>query len=72
MVTIERYRHTRYWSVSEGGELLCVTLYKKGAVAVKARLERGAPLPRVSPAPRVPLAPSVRARLPAPRSRRRP
>lgn len=39
MITIERYRKTRFWAVYEAGELVCVTVYKKGAKAVKARLE---------------------------------
>ena len=40
MVTVERYRTTGFWAVYECGELLCVTVYKKGANAVKKRLER--------------------------------
>ena len=40
MFRIERYRTTRFWAVYESGELLCVTVYKKGATAVKNRLER--------------------------------
>lgn len=51
---IERYRRTRFWGLYEAGTLLCVTVYKKGAEAVKTRIERGAPLP-----------PSIRA-LPSP------
>ncbi len=42
MLTIERYRRTRFWGLYEAGELLCVTVYKKGARAVKERLERAA------------------------------
>ncbi len=38
-VTVERYRTTRYWAVYESGELVCVTVYKKGALSVKRRLE---------------------------------
>lgn len=41
MFTVERYRKTRFWAVYEAGDLLCVTVYKKGAHAVKERLERG-------------------------------
>lgn len=48
MITIQRYRKTRFWAVYDAGELVCVTVYKKGANAVKARLE-GARL-RVAPA----------------------
>lgn len=40
MVTVERYRQTRFWAVYEAGELVCVTVYKKGANAVKERLAR--------------------------------
>lgn len=40
MFTVERYRQTRFWAVYEAGELLCVTVYRKGANAVKERLER--------------------------------
>lgn len=39
MVIVERYRETRFWAVYENGELLCVTVYKKGANAVKVRLD---------------------------------
>jgi hypothetical protein len=42
MLRIERYRRTRFWGLYEAGELLCVTVYKKGAQAVKERLERTA------------------------------
>jgi len=40
MFRVERYRRTRFWGLYEGDELLCVTVYKKGAQAVKERLER--------------------------------
>jgi len=39
MLKIERYRKTRFWGLYEDGELLCVTVYKKGARAVMERLE---------------------------------
>ena len=32
-------RHGRFWAVYEGGSLLCVTVYRKGAEAVAARLQ---------------------------------
>jgi hypothetical protein len=54
MLSIERYRSTRFWGLYEAGQLLCVTVYKKGAEAVKTRIERGKPLPpsiRASPPP---------------------
>lgn len=41
MITIERYRGKRFWAVYEDGALLCLTVYKKGANAVKKRLEAG-------------------------------
>lgn len=44
MLTVERYRDTRFWGLYEAGQLLCVTVYKKGAEAVKTRIERGEPL----------------------------
>ena len=43
MLTVERYRDTRFWGLYEAGQLLCVTVYKKGAEAVKTRIERGEP-----------------------------
>ena len=46
MLRIERYRGTRFWGLYEADELLCVTVYKKGAEAVKTRIERGTPAPR--------------------------
>lgn len=39
MITIERYRRTRFWAVYEDGKLLCVTVYKKGANTVKTRFQ---------------------------------
>jgi hypothetical protein len=41
MITIERYRGKRFWAVYEDGALLCLTVYKKGAKAVKQRIEAG-------------------------------
>jgi len=41
---VERYRKTRYWAVYEqSGELLCVTVYRKGAAAVADRLGPASP-----------------------------
>jgi hypothetical protein len=48
VLTVERYRRTRFWALYEAGELLCVTVYKKGANAVKERIERNAPLAKPS------------------------
>jgi len=60
MLRIERYRRTRFWGLYESGELLCVTVYKKGAETVKMRIERGEPFP-----------PLVRAPIPEPLTPRR-
>src|SRR5262245_66262451 len=35
---ITRYRNTRFWAVWEGHQLLCVTVYKKGALDIMRRL----------------------------------
>jgi hypothetical protein len=35
---ITRYRNTRFWAVWEGRQLLCVTVYKQGALAIMQRL----------------------------------
>jgi hypothetical protein len=40
MLAITRYRNTRYWVLWEGRELLAVTVYKKGAVALMRRLQQ--------------------------------
>jgi hypothetical protein len=37
-IRIERYR--RFWAVFENGELLCVTVYRKGATAVAERIRK--------------------------------
>ena len=34
-IRIAKYRKSRYWSIWLGQELLAVTVYKKGAVAIK-------------------------------------
>ena len=39
MLHITKYRNTRYWAVWEGHQLLCVTVYKKWALAVMRRLQ---------------------------------
>lgn len=41
MIRIAKYRKTRYWAVWLGRQLLAVTVYKKGAVAIKQALEQG-------------------------------
>lgn len=56
MLRVEHYPGTRFWGLYEDGQLLCVTVYKKGAEAVKTRIERGTPAPPpppvIAPAPR--------------------
>ncbi len=42
MLKYEKYKR-RFWAVYEGEELICVTVYKKGAKAVIARITKGAP-----------------------------
>jgi hypothetical protein len=39
---------TRYWSVVVNGELLAVTLYRKGALAVARALNHSNPYPHVT------------------------
>ena len=39
MLSITRYRNTRYWALWEGGQLLAFTVYKKGAVTLMRRLQ---------------------------------
>ena len=34
-IRVEKYKGTRYWPVWLGEELLAVTVYKKGAMAIK-------------------------------------
>jgi hypothetical protein len=37
--TVKRYRASRYWQVLDAaGQLVCVTVYKRGAVEVARRL----------------------------------
>lgn len=43
-IEVARYRTSRYWSVTVNGELLVVTVYRKGARAVADALAN--PLPR--------------------------
>ncbi len=45
MLEVTKYRDTRFWAIYRNGELLAVTVYKKGALAVKQALEMPAVLP---------------------------
>jgi hypothetical protein len=38
MLTYSRYKFTRFWAVYDGDELLCLTVYRKGALAVIERI----------------------------------
>jgi hypothetical protein len=58
MLTYSRYKRSRFWAVYDGDELLCVTVYLKGALAVVERLtgvrperpkRKRKPLPLVMP-----------------------
>jgi len=39
-VTISKYKHTRFWALWLGTELLAVVCYKKGALALCQHLEK--------------------------------
>ena len=39
-IHISRYRHTRYWAVWRGADLIAVTVYRKGARSVAAELQK--------------------------------
>lgn len=45
MLTYSRYKFTRFWAVYDGEELLCVTVYLKGAMAVVERINGEKPEP---------------------------
>ena len=45
MLTYSRYKFTRFWAVYEGDELLCITVYLKGALAVIERITGMKPEP---------------------------
>ena len=39
-IHISRYRQSRFWAVWRGAELVCVTVYRKGAQSVAAELRK--------------------------------
>ena len=45
MLTYSRYKFTRFWAVYDGDELLCITVYLKGAMAVIERITGMKPEP---------------------------
>ena len=50
MLSITRYRNTRYWALWEGGQLLAVTVYKKGIITAQktGHYHRLKPEPEIS------------------------
>jgi hypothetical protein len=42
-IHVNRYGETRYWAVWVNGELLAVTVYKKGALAIRDKLSSMVP-----------------------------
>jgi len=42
-VSVTRYRNGRFWAVWLDHELLAVTVYRKGAEAIRRELERRSP-----------------------------
>lgn len=63
MLKVERYRDTRFWGLYEAGVLLCVTVCKKGAEAVKTRIERGKAVEKRPESKAVPTRRTARGRL---------
>jgi hypothetical protein len=44
-VTVTKHGRTRFWAVREGdGDLICVCVYKRGAIEVARRLTSAPPL----------------------------
>jgi hypothetical protein len=65
MLTYSRYKFTRFWAVYDGDELLCITVYLKGAMAVVERINGVKPeLPKrkkaKKPQPGPPKLPTLR------------
>jgi hypothetical protein len=65
MLTYSRYKFTRFWAVYDGDELLCLTVYRKGAVAVIERITGEKPespkrTKEKKPAPAPPKPPTLR------------
>jgi hypothetical protein len=59
-VTVSKYGHTRFWAVHDGaGELICVCVYKRGALEVARRLalEPQSSVDRLREAPPAPAPP---------------
>ena len=48
MLCVTKYPHNRFWAVYEDGQLLCVTVYKRGALAVMRRLQQARRTPHAS------------------------
>ena len=65
MLTYSRYKFTRFWAVYDGDELLCITVYLKGAMAVVERIngvkpERPKRKKATKPPPAPPKTPTLR------------
>ena len=65
MLTYSRYKFTRFWAVYDGDELLCITVYLKGALAVIERITGMKPEPpkrkkEKKPPPASPKPPTLR------------
>jgi hypothetical protein len=65
MLTYSRYKFTRFWAVYDGDELLCITVYLKGAMAVVERINGEKPEPpkrkkEKKPPPAPPKPPTLR------------
>ena len=65
MLTYSRYKFTRFWAVYDGDELLCITVYLKGAMAVIERITGAKPEPpkrekEKKPPPARPKPPTLR------------
>ena len=65
MLTYSRYKFTRFWAIYDGDELLCLTVYRKGAVAVIERITGEKPEPpkrkkTEKPQPAPPKPPTLR------------
>jgi hypothetical protein len=39
MLRVERYKKTRYWAIWDGQELVALTVYRRGALEVRRRLQ---------------------------------
>lgn len=40
MITVKKWKDSRFWAVYDGDKLVCVTVYKKGAEEIQSRLDQ--------------------------------